>query len=148
MHLATALGDGHEVVETLARNPGTSLEAHRSDGMAPLQLAAMQGDQTVFDAGHDMLLLDLSLSLYIYTVYSIYIYIYYTYIIFNLFNLPAKDFSLPSEWSYNVHESFFLDNGIKQIHEIKHFLGKTRTVEMLLRAKAQSGNLNKIRGLD
>ena len=66
-----------EVVETLARNPGTSLEvlcesiwllarwrswdkelvdqigqmakdvffqAHRSDGMAPLQLAAMQGD--------------------------------------------------------------------------------------------------------
>ncbi|CAE7709804.1 Ank3 [Symbiodinium necroappetens] len=43
MHLATTLGDGHEVVETLAQNPGTSLEARRGDGLLPLLLAALQG---------------------------------------------------------------------------------------------------------
>ncbi|CAE7593772.1 ANK3 [Symbiodinium natans] len=43
LHLAAGLGDGHEVVETLAQNPGTSLEARRADGLVPLLVAAMQG---------------------------------------------------------------------------------------------------------
>ncbi|CAJ1425220.1 unnamed protein product [Effrenium voratum] len=43
LHLSTALGDGHEAVETLVRSAAASLEARRSDGMVPLLLAAMQG---------------------------------------------------------------------------------------------------------